>query len=81
MAQKAKANQPADHPDLEARHPSGVPRTIDSIDDDGSITYADEVGGHSAAELKQLGYSDDEIAKMEVREDDEEEKPKRGTRE
>lgn len=72
MAQKAKSGQKADHPDLDARHPNGVPRTVHSHNDDGSVTYADEVGAHSADELKHLGYTDDQIDDMEVREDDEE---------
>lgn len=75
MAQKPRSGQKADHPDLEARHPNGTPRTVHSHNDDGTVTYADEVGGHSADELKALGYSGDEIDAMDVRED-EKEKPR-----
>lgn len=60
MPQKPKSGQEKDHRDLEARHPNGTPRTIHSWED-GEPVYLDEVGGHSAEELKALGYSEDEI--------------------
>lgn len=83
MPQNPKANQVDGHPDLEARHPNGVPRTIHHHDEEtGAPVYLDEVGGHTSEDLKQFGYTEEEIAEMKTADKDATKKAKgKGTRE